>query len=354
MRSMRFLIAAAALVLAGCGGPARSYRLFKINGVPAIAPPAYKDGDKLVEAKAPGVRGAARAACEVNSQDFRLRLAGKDAVITVDLGTLFPDGAYDNVAHNSFEAFRVAVEKLEEGEKCLRPGAGRLIAERVAEALPVPFQDVTFYRNRYDPYRTWVDLQPGMRVIRQAAVPDAAGNGAAPRVETVEYRVLERAGTDGVRFDRAPDEAPDLPHQRLFLRTIFYNAQAGRPEQHATLVSARDLTEMSRYTAELDTGAATVCDAQPSPCRVFPHRFTVVPEIAVSARGRQEYFAPVSSVGELLRRVYGAKPLPPKVVETLTVEREYAGKHIKIDLKGAGDLALRMPLVGGDRIRWSE
>jgi hypothetical protein len=351
MSWLRFLIGVAAVMLAGCGGPVRSYRLFQINGVPAIAPPAYRDGDRKVEVR---IAGVVAGSCEVASQDFRMRPAGRDAHVTVDLTTLFPEGAYDEVAHASFEEFRASVEKLEEVRQCLRPGAARLIARRVAEALPVPFQDVTFFRNRYDPYRTWVDLQPGMRLIRQTAVPEPAGDGTPPRIETVEYRVVERAGTDGVRLEPSPDDAPDLPHHRLFLRTIFYNAQAGRPEQHATLVSAPDLARMGSYTAELNRGSAALCDAHPSPCRIFPHRFTVVPEIAVRARGRTEYFAPVSSVGELLRRVFGFK-IPPRALQTLTVEREYAGKHVKVDLKGAGErLLLTLPLVAGDRIRWSQ
>ncbi len=351
MNRVRFLLAALVVVLAGCG-PARSYRIIRINGVPGIAPPVYHDGARHLKLTVTGVRSDAPGQCAIRSRDFRLDWAGQAAVVFIDLETLFPQGAYDEVAHGSFEAFRIQLETLEKRDGCLRPGGGRMIAQRIAESLPVPFQDVAFYRNRYNPYRTWVDLEPGMRLLRQSVVQDGNGSGSPSSVAS-EYKLLDRPDSAGVRFDSAPDGAPDLPFQRLFLRTTFNGERAAGSEQYATLVSAPDLRTMDEITAKFDENPAAVCDARPSPCTVFPNRVTMVPEIPVRARDTLVYVDPVSSVGDVLHRVYQKEP-PKRAVETLTVERPFAGGYARIDLKRAGDLALRVPVVAGDRLHWDE
>ncbi len=347
---MRWFGSALTLAMLVCGcAPARFYRLTRINGVPAIAPPGFKDGDRQVTIR---VAGGARGACEIRSQDFRFEGTPREAVVTVDLGTLFPDGAYDEVAHQSFEAFRVALEGLEEQQGCLPAGGARLIAARVAEALPLVFQDVTFYRNHYNPFRTWVDLEPGVRLVRQAALVDGEGEltaGGPP----VMYAVVERPGSNGVRFQPLPEGASEAPHQRLFLRTKFLNALAGKPEQHSMLLAAADLRVLNDLTEKFIADPAAVCDTAPSPCSIFPHRITVVPELAVTARGRVVYVDPVSTVMDVLRRYYGKTP-PRRAMETVSVERPFAGGYAKVDLKGAGPLALKLPVVAGDRIRWRE
>ncbi len=350
MNRVRLLPAALVLVLAGCG-PARSYRIIRINGVPGIAPPVYRDGVRHLKLTVTGARADARGACAIESRDFRLGWTAEGAAVSVDLETLFPDGAYDEAAHGSFEAFRIQLEALEKRDGCLRPGGARTIAQRVAESLPVPFQDVAFYRNRYNPYRTWVDLEPGMRLLRQS-VQDGIGS-RAPSSIVSEYKLLDRPDSTGVRFDSAPDGAPDLPFQRLFLRTAFSGARTAGSEQYATLVSAPDLRTMEEITEKFEENPAAVCDARPSPCTVFPNRVTMVPEIPVKARDTLVYVDPVSCLGDVLRRVYQKEP-PKKAVETLTVERPFGGGYARIDLKSAGSLALRVPVVAGDRLRWDE
>jgi hypothetical protein len=349
------LAALAGAGLAGCAArrPRLEYRLIRINGVPAIAPPGYAEGARETRVTVPAAAANRPAGeCSLALGSFQASPAAQGAfAVRVDLEALFPEGAYDEVAREAFLSFRRELEILEERKHCLLPGAARLVAERVAEALPVPFQDVAFYRNGYNALGGYVDLAPGERAFQQSL---AASDGTFAQTDALGYEFTARAGSDGTSV-RATGGHPELSfvrwdeaaafHHRLFLRTRFLHQASAKPELHAVLLAAPDLAALAELTRSKDPEDACAEAAGKVPCVIFPNRLTVGPQILVAARGKPAWVDITASAGELPRRA-GAK------APRLKLRRLFAGKLVPVNLTGAGPLALRVPLVAGDELKW--
>ena len=79
---MRFTtVLAACLMLSACASKNLHYRLTRINGVPAIAPPDYQDRtpspDVRVRIPGVGARGADAANCNLSLKEFDLKARGR-------------------------------------------------------------------------------------------------------------------------------------------------------------------------------------------------------------------------------------------------------------------------------------
>ncbi len=142
-------LVAACLLLSACA-PKLHYRITRINGVPSIAPPGYRDQtppDVRVTIDGVTVPNAKTGDCNLSLNEFALEWGGgskRRVVATVKLNALFPDGAYDEVARQAFHQFQTALEtrggegvpgerrELDRGAPCGRghahalPGCGLL------------------------------------------------------------------------------------------------------------------------------------------------------------------------------------------------------------------------------------
>lgn len=362
-------LAAACLMLSACAAKQLHYRITRINGVPAIAPPGYQDRtpspDVRVRIPDAGARGADAARCNLSLKEFELRSGGgtaRQVTVTTRLNTLFPDGAYDEVARQSFEQFRIALEKLEQ-QGCLVPGAGWRVAERASEAWPMPFQDVVYYRDGYNPILGYVDLRPGMRILQQAAAgqpnPDAKY-----KTQQVAYNILAAPGGQAVMFSKASAGDPsgwalDLhgkqsPRYRLFLRIIFVHQRSPTPERNSVLLGAGSLEQLHQATLRLAEDAEATCQGKltkaPPECTVFPQRVTAGPEIPVTLNGKPAFLPVTYTLHDVLRRQKGLTP--QQFLSKLEVQRLYAGKYFKVVFNQSDLAVIGLPLVPGDKVRW--
>jgi len=362
-------LAAACLMLSACAAKQLHYRITRINGVPSIAPPGYQDRtpppDVRVRIPGVGARGADAANCNLSLKEFDLKAGGgkaRQVSMTTRLNVLFPDGAYDEVARQAFEQFRIALEKLEQ-KGCLARGASLRVADRAAEAWPMPFQDVVYYRDGYDPHRGYVELRPGMRILQQAA-PAKQNPDAKYKTQQVAYTVLAASDGQGLTFSKANTGDPsgwalDLhgkqsPQYRLFLRILFIHQPSPAPERNSVLVGAGTLEQLHQATVKLAEDADATCQGKltkvPPACTVFPQRVTAGPEIPVTLNGKPAFLPVTYTLHDVLRRQKGLTP--QQFLSKLEVQRLYAGKYYKVVFNQSDLAVIGLPLVSGDKVRW--
>jgi hypothetical protein len=359
----------ACLLLSACA-PKLHYRITRINGVPSIAPPGYRDQtpppDVRVTIDGVTAPNAKTGDCNLSLNEFALEWGGgtkRRVTATVKLNALFPDGAYDEVARQAFHQFQIALEKLEEEKGCLVSGGSWTVAHRVAEAMPMPFQDVVCYIIGYNPQRGYIDLRPGMRILQQA-VQEHRDPKAKVETQEVAFDVTPGATGHGVTFTKedgggASDWALDLrdkraPHYRLFLRIRFFSEPSSVPERDSVLVGAAKLEQLQEATIKLAQDAPATCSGQltrvPPECTVFPRRVTAGPEIGIRLKGKPAYVPIASSLHNLMVKEKGMTP--QKFLSKLELQRLYAGKYFKVKIEKTDLKAIGLPLVVGDKVRW--
>jgi hypothetical protein len=266
--------------------------------------------------------------------DFSLAWNNQLAVVTV-LPTNVWAGAASKRAQlrTSFDAFRQQLEALEipaSGTPCLKPGGAFLIAQRVAESLPLSLDESLYYRYSFDRVNNYIDLQPGMRLrIEFASYQLLATSGQYTKLNGyaangVGYYNVVRRTDQRVAFDAflgqmaatTPDTAScGLPgaggiidlmiggmarrYYRLFYPPTFSSADCPGNMQinrNVTLIGADTLADLYNATSKYAAGTCAQAGSgkQSILCTVFRGRDIVVPELLVRLNYQQS-FVPVGT-----------------------------------------------------------
>jgi hypothetical protein len=229
------------------------------------------------------------------------------------------DTSARQVLRANFVDFCAQVEILELNDQVLAEGGAEVIAQRVAEALPMPIDESLFYRAGFNPgfgaaNSPYVDLRPGMRLrvdfaANQFVAPGSQLNGLVGTGQFYFY--IGRDDNQRVVFDTflsaiaAPELAAPLGqatasgaidlqasgaarrHYRLFFPTQLPPATAAgdtRLARNVTLIGADTLGDLQMATtayiqrAEIGTAAS---GNLPIIAIGFRGRTVAVPEIGV-------------------------------------------------------------------------
>ena len=264
------------------------------------------------------------------------------AKITIAGATVWKAGADARAQlRSSFEAFQVQLENMEFNTKCLSRGGAYVVAQRVAEAMPLSLQETLYYRFGYDTQNRYIDLQPGMRLRMEYAdyqnvstqLPQRQMNGFVATGAAYYYvsRCTDQQGNQLIAFDsflgtiKPPIIDPNPPesegvggiidlqsadsarrYYRLFFPTKIAPSSAPANTgilQNVTLIGAEWLTDLYNATSQYVTSgrcATAPANNQRILCRLFRGRDVGVPEIRVSLSGQQSYVPVGTSVRNLV------------------------------------------------------
>ena len=142
------------------------------NG-PFLLPPGFDPSNNsfppltlfIPQVAGPGVLSG-QGACEISTgggnTDFALKWQAKHDGNTYAVVTVSPDNIYPPVdgLWNSFSKFRQALEGLP--ATCLVPGGASVIANRIAQALPLSYPGTSLFAYGLNTASRYVDLLPGM------------------------------------------------------------------------------------------------------------------------------------------------------------------------------------------------
>lgn len=125
---------------------------------------------------------------------------------------------------------------------------------------------------------------------------------------------------------------------RYFFQIVFRQKADTRG---AVLLGANSINELDRLASRLISDPEAVCDGRSPHCAVLPEACTVALEMEIVANGA----ARTVVWGNLLDSV----ATHPRKVRLL---RLYDGKLTPVEVQASDPMALRLPLLPGDRIEW--
>jgi hypothetical protein len=281
-----------------------------------------------------------KIATNVSNTDFQLDWANQQAVVTVIPNNVWAGAAAKRTQlRNSFDAFRQQLEALEipqQGPACLKPGGAFLVAQRVAEALPLSLDESLYYRYSFDRVKNYIDLQPGMRLrIEYSSYQFFGTTGQSPKLNGyaangVGYYNIVRRTDQRVAFDSflgqltapTPDSVTcglpgaggiiDLQIAGMARRyyRLFYPPTFTAPDctgdtsikRNVTLIGADTLADLYDATSKYALGkCATAPITNPAIlCTTFRGRDIVIPELLVRLNYQQSYVPVGTTVRNLV------------------------------------------------------
>jgi hypothetical protein len=298
---------------------------------------------------------------------------------------------------SNFDALYQGLQGLEDqGQLAL--GAAYLIAQRVAEAMPLGLSEILLYRFNFMPKSTsnpggYVDLVPGMRLRVEAASglfssPGSAFNGYAG--SGASYWEIRRNRADqSLLFDAFTgvissyaqsmtsggawglvdlQSAGNMRYYRLFYPTAQFAAWPGYASctEMCTLVGTQYLEDIALATSDY-TGGSTVRSSGKGPiaCTFFRGRTLIIPEMPIRVNA-DRVWVPVGTTARQLVESYTlptftstnwqSQPVicyrvwsPADVGTGLTLQVQYMQDG---SFPGSVD-AWDMPLLKGDSVQFN-
>lgn len=281
------------------------------------------------------------AACNIatggNNVDFALTWSNQQAVVAVQPTNVWAgDPTKRAQLRASFDAFRQQLETLELTNKCLKPGGAFLVAQRVAESLPLSLDESLYFRYSFDKVNNYIDLQAGMRLrVEYSSYQFIASTGSYKALNGYTgngvglYNIVRRAD-QRVAFDaflgQLAAPAIDQPScglpgaggiidfqgansARRYYR-LFYPANFSAPDcpngagmaRNVTLIGADTLADLASATTNFASGqcASAAQGNQPILCTIFRGRDIAIPELLVRLNYQQVYVPVGSTVRNLV------------------------------------------------------
>ena len=265
-----------------------------------------------------------------------------------------------------------------ESQGCIAPGAGRRLAEEIAEALPLdPSQKIHLL------FSNQLDILPEMRVQVLSPIlrhPDGpilepvqtAGNGRSITAtirssdnllgyETAAYEVQAKTDGPGVRVvplyaDRHVGDAverqrePAVNYFRFSREAAFYRVfyEAQQTEYTAFVIAASTRAELDQRTRTFESGAIS-CE-QLGMCVPVPKQVAVNGLVRVTVNGNEAWVNWGTSVGGAIRAA--GERNSSSVLAKLKVETLYRGKLAAVEFDRAKSNILGLVLTGGEVLSW--
>jgi hypothetical protein len=270
-----------------------------------------------------------------------------------------------------------------EAQRCLAPGAGLKLADRIAESLPL--EPNAAFRLLHS---SVVDIDPKARIqvvspiLREGAAPDApltetvatSGNGNGLTVvvkstanligfETAWYEAQPKANRIGFTIaplfaerhigsdvERRPQPATNyfqFPPEAAFYRLLF---KAEQTDFTALVVAARTRAELDQRIKTLEEGTASCAKVNGELCVTIPKLVAVNQFLLVSVNGREVPVRWGGTVGEAIRE--GGERRPDAVLPKLTIHKLYNGQPAPVEFDRASPAILSLILTGGEIVSW--
>ena len=301
-----------------------------VSTVPFLLPPTlFSSGSsqwgKTIEVDVTNVYGqntsSGGTSCTIGGSDFTLSWTSDGAGGFI-AQALIPTYAWNVAAtdratlSNAFATFCQALEKLE-ANQCLMRGGSQAIAQRVVEALPVPLNEVLYYKYGFNAASGYVDLQPGLRLriefeAFEFTVPNSPLNGfvgsGVGYYDVCGY--LDQNGNQRIAFDaflgamRPPNltsptmvaggiiDLQGAATARRYYR-LFYPANLSSSSQGNTstannvmLIGANTLSDLASATATYLSSQTCAPGGSSILCNLFRGRAIAVPEILIYYSGQ--------------------------------------------------------------------
>ena len=257
------------------------------------------------------------SSCSIGGSDFTLKWNASVAQVIIPAYAWNADAKSRANLRTAFDAFYQSLENLETSQ-CLTRGGAYAVAQRVAEALPVPLAESLYYRYGFDSSNGCIDLQPGMRLRVEAGIYEFISsssqlNGFVPGA-TSYYDIcgyLDSDGNQRLAFDAflGANRAPQIPatsglaagiidfqgslfprrYYRLFYPTNLSSGAQGSPSlaNNVALIGANTLADMSTATkAYLNNQSCGYNGKNSVLCNLFRGRAIAIPEILVYVSGQ--------------------------------------------------------------------
>lgn len=295
-----------------------------VTTVPFLLPPTMISGStnswgKAIEVDVSYVYGqkvaSGGSSCTISGSDFTLSwipgAGGFIAQVFIPAYAWNAAASYRAQLSNAFSAFCQSLETLE-ANQCLMRGGSQGIAQRVVEALPVPLNEVLYYKYGFNAASGYVDLQPGMRLriefeTFEFTVPNSPLNGfvggGVGYYDVCGY--LDPNGNQRIAFDaflgaiRPPNltsptmvaggiiDLQGATTARRYYR-LFYPANLSSSSQGNTstannvmLIGANTLADLATATTAYLQNQTCAPGGSSVLCNLFRGRAIVVPEILI-------------------------------------------------------------------------
>jgi hypothetical protein len=299
--------------------------------------------------------------CSAASGPFRLNGTASGGNVALPSLRTWSRESAEGAFHQHFEDFIGQIAALA-GKGCISVRRAVRFEEGIRQAVPVTVHDTMLYRYRYMAGTSFINLEPGMRLLIQRAEYDRSGEFQG--TETVYYRILrDSGGTLHIRPVKAVHEgrARTLPDDLdlgdrirgdIYARLFLSGNLVPRDLNYAALVmGARSLTGMTAITRELETHPEAGCPAQSNNdvvCKPYSGLVTAVAELGVRVNGKKLFVTPGANLRGVLAKA--GKSSCAADLHSLRVEREFLGHPIRIVFNPATDAIMHLTVVANDRI----
>lgn len=267
-----------------------------------------------------------------------------------------------------------------ESSHCIPHGAAPLIADQIAESVPLPLNSALHLLHPNTTQSAQVDIGAQIRLqvvspILNGNLPanaplftSASSNGLTVALkannfigyETAWYAIRPRAHATG--FLIAPESAErhihdqtekraepatnyfHFPQDAAFYR-LFY--KSGDTSYTAIVVAGRTWPELEQNTAAVASGSCA--NVASGLCLPIPKRVAINPFVSVTVNGSPVSLPWGSSVADAIRHT-GKRPAA--VLDHLCIERLYKGRPVRVEFNPRNQAILSLLLSGGEAISW--
>lgn len=251
-----------------------------------------------------------------------------------------------------------------EEQGCLRPGSAFLVAEFIAESMPLdPSQSFRLLSSA-----TGGDILPLSRIQVVTPILQPGSSGAPTSanllgVETAWYVLQPRRNESGFTIQpsfaerttngqtiRLAQPSSNLFHfvpEASFFRLVYKQDRTGLT---AWLAAGRTRSDLNQRTQSMQSGTAHCEDFSPGWCTVVPRLAAVNVFLPITVNGAEVLVRWGATLGEALRaRSRPSESILPKLV----VERPYRGRLVPVQFDRSSPTVFRLPLMGGEVISWN-
>jgi hypothetical protein len=373
-------IAAAAMLLTGCGSAVRGYRLSHQDGTEILIPPGMMVGaQQTLDVRLPRARKAPfqHTDCGINRGPVAIRWQGGTAYVRVKSGSDLLGFGQGNVNGQQIvldplqyvDEFRKDLIALE-SSGCLHMGEGQTLAASIAEKLPFP--PFIAYLLRFGAFDLdqFIDLTPDFRLRVVYPIYSAANSSDTKEitgVATAYYEIVSNQKDGRVRISptigkdsppngsQAPKSAKQIatqfPNSFAYFRLILKKGISSKdPVTLAIVLSSGDRKHLEEATQELNNATEPSCKAIASAdadCTMFPALTGVNAEIRVKLNGKEAFARLGAQVNELIRDV-GTDDIPSSV----HVRRMYSKGLVPITTDSGDRDILALILMPGDVVNY--
>jgi len=374
------LLPALFLILTGCSRQSAPgvYRLLNTGPARVLVPPGVSDPTLQVRTFDFRPQQTVRATCRSSNDAVRVAPHRGSLRVTVERERLR--------AHPApwLSDWTASLEQ----SGCLSAGEGSVLAERIAESIPLNPSDGFRLLHAGTMLSGYLDLAPDyqLKLISPILRDGALSGASALSTDTVSgsdttlsvtvkasadflgyeiswYALQPRPAGAGSRvvFAKAESHIGDqvttaqqprtnhfrFPEDAAYYR-LFYLTRVSQADHNVALLSARSRAELDHQALAFSTDP-DACAKVPT-CVALPKEVAVTPYITVTAKGVPLAVPVEATVADALRAAGVSQPA--RVLPTLVVRRSYKGSPVRLEFDPSKPDILSLILAGREDLNW--